>query len=158
MQGWLAAVPSDLQALAAQADEAASALQRLHGFTLRGLESLLQAAEPALAAAGGAEEPPALAAASVPVFGATLTGSLLVTHATAAARAGDDSSVRLQHAHAVLARVRSKLSGQAHPSDGGESGCAAAPADVAAEVQRLIEAATSRTNLARMYEGWMPWV
>lgn len=153
MQDWLAGVPSDLQALAARADEAASALQRQHGFTLRGIEGLLQAAEPSPAEAGAAEGGPAAAGAAAPAFGAALTGSLLVTNA-AAATAHRDSGVRLQHAKSVLARVRDKLSGQSHARGSGET----TQADVAAEVQRLIEAATDRSNLACMYEGWMPWV
>jgi hypothetical protein len=66
----------------------------------------------------------------------------------------------------VLARFGEKLrgrgaaaSGQVAGVAGGSGGAQLHPQlSVEAQVQALIECATSRANLARMYEGWMAWV
>jgi hypothetical protein len=128
----------------------AAALQRQHGFTLHGLEQLLQGQ------AGSAT--PAPAGVGQPAGGA-LTGSLLLS--TAVAPCSSAAEQRQEYASSVLARFEDKLMGlMAAPiirtegaGQGGSSGDL-----VAAQVQQLIAAAVSEANLARMYEGWMPWV
>ena len=155
----LGSLPASLQALAAGAARQAAALQAQHGFSLAGLQAMAGETVPG----EGEKAQPAPG-------GGVLTGSLLL-RAPAAVGAGDEQSEqRLEHAALVL-----HVSATAGVDDGGGPGVAgsqqsvadaAAAADaveeeaeaVAAEVQRLIAAATSAANLARMFEGWMPWV
>ena len=140
MQRALAALPASLQSLAAQAAEQAAALQQQHGFSLQGLEQLLGAPS---------GEGPSDATSPLPAHGAALTGSLLLTGPAAGAQRAEE---RRRHAAGVLQRFHAKLSGAQLGEAGG------APPPVEADVARLIAAATSPSSLARMYEGWMPWV
>ena len=163
----LGSLPASLQALAAGAARQAAALQAQHGFSLAGLQAMAGETVPG----EGEKAQPAPG-------GGVLTGSLLL-RAPAAVGAGDEQAEqRLEHAALVLQGFRGKVlrvSATAGVDDGGGPGVAgsqqsvadaAAAADaveeeaeaVAAEVQRLIAAATSAANLARMFEGWMPWV
>lgn len=165
-QRWLATLPASLQALASRADQRAAALQQQHGFSLHGLEQLLLTAEEAQPASGTTHAAPA-----VPSGGMLSAGLLLPTGCGGCVPAqGSGGQQRREFAASVLTRFRAKLAGEARPSicgssnaqaakaEGSSSSQVAAPADVAQQVQQLIEEATSPGNLARMYEGWMPWV
>lgn len=156
VQAWLAALPANLQALAAQASSQAAQLQQAHGFSLQGLEQLVPEGERGSGAVGlPAPAPPP--AASGGIRPALSAGLLLA----APARSPDEQQLeqqgeqRRRYAAEVLRRFDAKLSGQ-HGS-GGQSSEAAA-ASVEAEVRRLIGEATDSGRLARMYEGWMFWV
>ena len=153
-QQCLGALPASLQALACLAAKQAAALQRQHGFTLHGLEQLLQGQ------AGGT----APAGAGQPAGGA-LTGSLLLSTAvppcSSAAEQQGRQQQRQEYASSVLAHFKDKLMGRMaapiiHTEDAGRGG--GSGDSVAVQVQQLIAAAVSEANLARMYEGWMPWV
>lgn len=140
LQQWLTGLPASLEGLAAQAAEHAQSLQRAHGFSLHGLAPLL---------GGAAGELPA-AAQPLPPCGA-LGGSLLLTSGVHGG--GEQQQAERQgYAAAVLQRFEAKLAGEP-PGGSGE-----AAATVEDAVERLIAAATSPAKLARMYEGWMPWV
>lgn len=163
VQQWLGELPGSLQALASRAAQQAGELQSRHGFTLQGLEELLFGAGEGQIQAGSG--PLALAG---PPSGGTLTGSLLPVGAVPPGHSSEQQQQQQQRrefAAVVLRRVRAKLDGL-DPTDssgsgdrGGEGRVGQAPAvGVAEQVQRLIGAATSTHNLARMYEGWMPWV
>ena len=155
-QQCLAALPASLQALADQAGQQAAALQRQHGFTLNGLEQLLQ---------GQAGSSQAAPAGAIRIAGCALTGSLLLSTPAAlcsssAVEQQERQRQRQEYASSVLARFEDKLTGRlpapastARTGRGGGSG-----ASVAAQVEQLIAAAVSEASLARMYEGWMPWV
>ena len=168
LQQWLAGLPASLQALAVQAAAQAAALQQQHGFSLQGLELMLQGQ------AGGAAAP---GPAAAPGGGSSrsLTGSLLLT----ASPPQQEQEERRQYAGAALRRFQAKLHGQqgtaaaaaaataagpaaapgALPQEAGSDGSrGGSAAGVEEEVRRLIAAATSADNLARMWEGWMPWV
>ena len=153
-QECLAALPASLQALGGQAAQQAAALQRQHGFTLHGLERLL------LGQAGS----PAPSGAFAPAGGA-LTGSLLLSVAAAPSISSSSDAERQErqrqeYASSVLARFQDKLMGRLEAPTGAEGTGrgVGSEASVAAQVQQLIAAAVSEANLARMYEGWMPWV
>lgn len=146
MQQWLAGLPASLQSLAAQASQQAQSLQQAHGFSLDGLQQLLGQQ------AGNLPAP----AQPLPSPGA-LTGSLLLT--TGARGGGEQQQAeRRQYAAAVLQRFEAKLTGQAAGASSGGGSSTALAAAVEEAVERLIGTATSPGNLARMYEGWMPWV
>jgi phosphatidylinositol kinase/protein kinase (PI-3 family) len=69
------------------------------------------------------------------------------------------SEERQQYAASVMQRFRRKLLG--HESGGEQDERLdgdGSPLSVEAAVDRLIAMATDPRNLARMYEGWMPWV
>lgn len=163
LQQWLAGLPAGLQALASQAAQQAAALQHQHGFSLHGLEALLQGQ-------AGEAAAPGHAIASGIGGSRALTGSLLLT----ASPPQQEQEERQRYARTVLRRFQAKL----HGHQGAAAAAAWAPATPAAqaaaagsngsgtggavgveeEVGRLIAAATSADNLARMWEGWMPWV
>lgn len=88
--------------------------------------------------------------------GGALTGSLLLL----AGPGGGSADKRRRYAAGVLQSFAAKLEGQAALPGSGEArpSVAAAADGVEAQVARLIAAATSPERLARMYEGWMPWV
>lgn len=142
MQRSLAALPASLQSLAAQAAAQAAALEQQHGFSLQGLQQLL-----------GAPAGTPLADAAASGGARALTGSLLLTGPAAGAQRAEE---RLRYAASVLQRFRGKLAGAPEGQLGSEGQPAAAA--VEADVAWLIGAATSPDRLARMYEGWMPWV
>jgi hypothetical protein len=56
-----------------------------------------------------------------------------------------------EKAVSVMRRVHTKLTGRDF------AGAAAAPLDVGTQVDRLIEAATSKENLCQCYVGWCPF-
>lgn len=149
MQQALAALPGSLQALAQQAAGEAVALQARHGFSLQGLQQLLGVQ------VGAPPTPPPAPSAD----GGALTGSLLPS---AGPGGGGGWEEQRRYVASVLQRFAAKLEGQAAPGSGrdeeGSAAAAAAGAGVEAQVERLIAAATSPERLARMYEGWMPWV
>lgn len=168
LQQWLAALPASLQALASQAAEQAAALQNRHGFSLRGLEQLLQSQ--AGKASGG--KPTASTTSAAPNSSGTsggraLSGSLLLT----ARPPQQEPEERQQYAASVLRSFQAKLQGPGsavaaaagtaagHASQGSRvGGNGTGDAGVAQEVEQLIAAATSPDNLALMWEGWMAWV
>lgn len=168
LQQWLAALPASLQALASQAVEQAAALQNRHGFSLRGLEQLLQSQ----AGKASSGKPTASHTAVTPDIGGAsgsraLSGSLLLT----AHPPQQEADERQQYATSVLRSFQAKLQGPGSAAaaaagtaagsasqGSGAGGNGAGDAGVAQEVEQLIAAATSPDNLARMWEGWMAWV
>ena len=154
MQASLQALPPRLEGLAARAAQQAEQLQTQHGFSLHGLEQLLAAAEVSAAAAPAAALPPAGGTGGAPA--AALTGSLLLTVGAAGGAARQQQ--RREYADSVMRRFSAKLAGREVDAGSGSADAVGADADVAAQVAELVAAATSRANLARMYEGWMPWL
>lgn len=158
LQQCLAALPASLQGLASQAGDQASALQSRHGFSLHGLQQLVE--RQTGTAPGG--QPAASGAAAVPSgrssgSGRALSGSLLLTERPPQQEAGE----RQRYAASVLRRFQAKLRGQsaaAADEAGAVQAEAGAESEVAEEVEQLIAAATSDDNLARMWEGWMAWM
>lgn len=145
VQQALASLPASLQALGAQAAAQAAALQQQHGFSLHGLGRLL-----GQQAGGAAASPTAVPGRSM------LAGSLLLAGGLPGRCTRGE---RQQYATAVLSRFQAKLCGSSSGSGSQGAGeVAAAQPDVGTAVGRLIAAATSAAHLARMYEGWMPWV
>lgn len=61
---------------------------------------------------------------------------------------GATEQERNVHALAVLTRIRAKLEGREGP----------VALDVDGQVDSVLQQATSLSNLAAMFEGWMPWV
>lgn len=149
VQRWLAALPTSLQALAAQAAQQAEALQEQHGFSLHGLEQLLQ---------GQAAGTPPASAPSPAAARGTLTGGLMLVPAAPSRRHGLKQEEQRQYAATLLQRFRAKLLGQRVADKASAGGSGNGATAVPAAVRELIAAATAPANLARMYEGWMPWV
>lgn len=155
LQQWLADLPASLQGLASQAGNQAAALQSRHGFSLHGLEQLLerQGGTPP----GG--KPASSDSSGRASGGRALSGSLLLT----ARPPQQEAAERRRYAASVLRSFRAKLQGQGTGTAAGDAATRGAAssgegAEVAEEVQRLIAAATGADNLARMWEGWMAWV
>lgn len=143
VQSWLESLPARLQALAESAAQQAGELQRQHGFSLAGLSQLRGAP-----ASSQAEPPPPQDDRPWP--DAALTGSLVIANGLPAPGPMARREQQQRHASEVLQRFKNKLFG-----GDGEGGSRPSAAE---QVDRLIAAATSPARLARMYEGWMPWV
>ena len=71
---------------------------------------------------------------------------------------GERDQARKAFAVATLRRLRVKLEGLTEVGVKGASGSSVSALSVEQQVDKLLQQATSRDNLARMYEGWTPWM
>lgn len=65
----------------------------------------------------------------------------------------DDQATKKEYASAIIRRFKGRLDGQYK-----DSGDRIGTLTVSQQVDKLIQKATNLDNLARMYEGWTPWI
>lgn len=73
-------------------------------------------------------------------------------------REEERDQARTGFAAATFRRFKAKLEGLTNRGSQADDGNGVAVLTVEEQVEKLLQQATSRENLARMYEGWTPWI
>lgn len=88
-----------------------------------------------------------------------LKGALQTTrHRHSERRTEEREQARKGFAHATLCRFKVKLEGLKEREGSPQEGVKVVVMSVEEQVEKVLQQASSMDNLARMYEGWTPWI
>jgi hypothetical protein len=131
-------------------------MQRDHALDLQGLEIMVGGSSPTAPDADGAAGTAAGARPGPPERERTRPAVLLGSGLHSAQRQrGVGADEHAAFARSVVGSFQAKLGSS---GEEGNSGGGGGFVSVSQQVEDLVKEASDPGNLARMYEGWMPWV